>query len=131
VSDSFSASAGLPKNQIVATIPLGPSPDYIVVSPDSKFVYVANFTDDNTGIVQVIDTTTNTITATISLGTGNEYFPNTLVITPDGGTLYVSQFDGTTIWVIDTASQRITTTLNVSSPEGMAVTSRRNEALCL
>lgn len=113
----------LPKNKIVATIPIGPEPNSMVVSPDSNYVYITNSTG-NTGIVQVIATATNTITATITLGTGSDYdFPDTLAITPDGSTLYVAEFDGTTIWVINTATQQITTTLNtVGFPQGMAVT---------
>jgi YVTN family beta-propeller protein len=123
-SDSLKASAGLPKNVIVAAIPLGPLPNAMVVSPDSNYVYVSNFVStSNIGIVQVIATATNTITATITLGTGNGYFPNTLAISPDGGTLYVSEFDGPTIWVIDTATQQINTTMNSGfTSQGMAVT---------
>lgn len=85
----------------------------MVVSPDSKFVYVTNFiTTSNTGIVQVIDTGTNTITATITVGTGS-VFPSGVAITPDGQTLYVADEFESQLWVIDTATQEVTTTLNV------------------
>jgi YVTN family beta-propeller protein len=120
VSNFSSVNAGLPKNQIVATIPLGPQPNAMVVSPDSKFVYVTNFVStSNTGIVQVIDTATNTITFTINVG--NKAFPNTLAITPNGGTLYVTDFDGATVWVIDTATHEVTHTLSVLTAQGVAV----------
>jgi len=86
----------------------------MLVSPDSKFVYVTNFvTTSNTGIVQVIDTGTNTITATITVGTGALVAPSGLAITPDGQTLYVADEFGSQLWVIDTATQEVTTTLNV------------------
>jgi YVTN family beta-propeller protein len=119
-------SNSLPKNQIVATIPLRGVPSTTVVSPDSKFVYAANFVVNSfTTIVQVIDASTNTITGTITLNQGSglpDILTNTAAITPDGSTLYVTEFLGTTIWVIDTASQQVTTTLTVSQPEGLAVT---------
>ena len=91
----------------------------MVVSPDSKSVYITNSTGPTAGIVQVLDTATNTITFTINVGSNS--FPNTLAITPDGGTLYVADFFGPTVWVIDTATNQVTTTLNVNFPHGLAV----------
>jgi DNA-binding beta-propeller fold protein YncE len=85
VSDSLVTSAALPKNQVVATIPLGSEPSGMVVSPDSKYVYATNFTSSFAGIVQVIDTTSNTITSTITIG--NNLLTYDLAITPDGNSL--------------------------------------------
>jgi YVTN family beta-propeller protein len=53
---------GLPKNEVVATIPVGSSPEYAVVSPDSKTVYVSN---DLSNTISVIDAATNTVSFTI------------------------------------------------------------------
>jgi YVTN family beta-propeller protein len=113
-----SVSNSLPKNQVVATIPVGSQPNGMVVSPDSKSVYATNFTG-NAGIVQVIDTASNTVTFTINLGNGA--FPNALTVTPDGSTLYVAEFEGTRLWAIDTATRQVTKKLNVSSLQGLAV----------
>ena len=46
-------------------MPVGISPDGVAVTPDGTKVYVAN-TDSNT--VSVIDTATNTVTATVNVG---------------------------------------------------------------
>ncbi|HEX6564023.1 MAG TPA: hypothetical protein VF020_07055 [Chthoniobacterales bacterium] len=130
VNNSPSANAGLPKNQIVATIPLGSEPNSMVVSPDSKFVYVTSTIrgsapTSQTGITQVIDTATNTITFTINVG--NNTFPYNLAITPNGDTLYVTDFDSPTVWVIDTVTHTVTKTLNVLTAHGLAVSPNGKE----
>jgi YVTN family beta-propeller protein len=53
-------------------------PGDIIVSPDSKTVYVTN---NDTNTVQFIDTATNTVTFTISVGN----LPFGLAISPDVG----------------------------------------------
>jgi YVTN family beta-propeller protein len=121
VSASLVTSDTLPKNQVVATIPLGQDPSELVVSPDSKYVYVANevYPGQN-GIVQVIDTSSNTVTATINIA--NDVLLNKLAITPDGSTLYVTEFEGTPLWVVNTATQQVTQPVTFTSEaEGLAV----------
>jgi YVTN family beta-propeller protein len=49
------------------TIPVGESPFGIAITPDGAFAYVANFDD---GTVSVIDTSTNSVVATVLLGGG-------------------------------------------------------------
>jgi YVTN family beta-propeller protein len=76
-------SSGQPKNQVVATIPVGEWPNGVVVNPASKLVYVANTVSQT---VSVIYAATNTVATTIS---SVGYNPYVLAITPDGATLYV------------------------------------------
>src|ERR1700746_3195004 len=51
-------------NTVTATIPVGPSPIGIVVSPDGTTVYVTN---QGNGTISVINPATNTVTNTIAL----------------------------------------------------------------
>jgi YVTN family beta-propeller protein len=71
------------------------------------------------GTVSVIDTTSNTVAATIAVG--NEPFG--VAVTPDGSTVYVTNLLSNTVSVIDAASNTVTATIGVGSgPLGVAVT---------
>jgi YVTN family beta-propeller protein len=83
------------------------------------FAYVLNQADDT---VSVIDTATNTVTATIPVGSG----PLGVAVHPTGSTVYVTnQGGGTntdTLAVIDSATNTVTTYVPVGSrPFGVAV----------
>jgi YVTN family beta-propeller protein len=52
-------------NKVIATIPVGTTPEGVAVTPDGSKVYVANSDSNN---VSVIDTATNTVTATTPVG---------------------------------------------------------------
>jgi YVTN family beta-propeller protein len=76
-------------------------------------VYVTNFRSNN---VSVINTATNTITATIAVGTG----PRGIVGL--GTNIYVENFDDGTISIIDTNTNTVTDTIDVGhSPSGMSI----------
>jgi YVTN family beta-propeller protein len=78
--------------------------------------YITN-TGNNT--VSVINTATNTVTATIAVG----LHPIGVAVTPDGSKVYVANDYSNTVSVIDTASNTVTATIPVSvSPIGVAVT---------
>jgi YVTN family beta-propeller protein len=88
----------------------------VAVTPDGARVYVTNFF---ASIVSVIDTATNTISATIPVG----IFPNGVVVTPDGTKVYVANDFGNTVPVIDTATNTVIATIPVgNAPLGVAVT---------
>jgi len=72
-------------------------------APDGSTVYVTNVID---GTVSVIATATNTVTATIPVGSG----PRGVAVTPDGSTVYVANF-ANTVSVIDTTSNTVTATI--------------------
>jgi len=77
--------------------------------------YVTNNTDNT---VSVIDTATNTVTATIAVGS----LPYGVAVSPDGSHAYVTNYGGGTVSVIDTATNAVTATIPVGSdPIGVAV----------
>jgi YVTN family beta-propeller protein/autotransporter-associated beta strand protein len=87
-------------NTVVGTIAVGQSPIGVSVTPDGKYVYVSNSnigsignTRPLVGIVSVISTATNTVVASIPLGTVNLSFgsfisPN--IIVAQGGPLLIA-----------------------------------------
>ena len=92
---------------------------HVAVTPDGTRAYVTNF---NSNTVSVINTATNTVTATIAVGAN----PDGVAITPNGATIYVANSGngtGTNVSVINTASNTVTATVTVGSgPDGIAVT---------
>jgi len=87
-----------------------------VVWAGTPQAYITNL-GDNT--VSVIDTASNTVTATVSVGS----FPNGVAVTPDGAHVYVAHVFGDTVSVIDTATNIVTATVTVGlHPFGVAVT---------
>ena len=78
--------------------------------------YITN-SSDNT--VSVIATASNTVAATIPVGS----FPTGVAVSPDGSTVYVANAADNTVSVIATASNTVTATIPVGSfPFGVAVT---------
>ncbi len=107
---SVVAPDNLLKHKVVATIPVGRGPLALVASPDSDFVYVANFVSND---ISIIDTITNRVEATtIHIGMNQR----ALAITPDGKYLYV--VNGGNVSVIQTSNRGLVTTLTNVSPSG-------------
>ncbi len=81
----------------------------------SKRAYIGLFGDN---AVAVLDTTTSKVVTTIPVQA-----PDGLVITPDGKKVYVSSNSGGVVDVIDTASDQVTTMIEVGTqPAGLAIT---------
>jgi YVTN family beta-propeller protein len=95
------------------------------ISPDGTRVYTAGWTLGpfvNSYFVDVIDTQTNAVSATILLG--NQEPPVRMAITPDGGHAYVTG-DAGHVWVVDTTLNALMSTIKVSSGnplDGVAIT---------
>ena len=67
----------------------------------------------------MIDTTSNTVAATIPVGSA----PTGVAVTPDGSRVYVTNFQDNTVSVIATASNTVTATIPLgNNPFGVAVT---------
>src|SRR3546814_6139261 len=66
--------------EIVGTLPSGPDPELLVISPDGKRLYAAN-EDDN--LVTVIDLESGTAVAEIPVGVE----PEGMGVSPDGKTI--------------------------------------------
>jgi len=115
-------------NAVTASVPVGGRLDGVAVSPDGTKVYVTNgwYKGDDgpyyaleIGTVSVIDTATNAITATVSVG----HLPLGVAVSPDGTKVYVANFGSANISVIDTETNTVTASVNVGSmPSRLAVT---------
>jgi len=69
----------------------------VVVTPNGEYAYVANY---GSGTVSVISTASNTVTATVTVGSK----PTGVAVAPNGGYAYVTNAGGTTVSVIGTAT---------------------------
>ena len=87
-------------------MPVGVSPKGIVVTPDGKKVYVANYGSNTTS---VIDTSTNKVTATVPVGHGP------YGVSAIGTKVYVANRNSNTVSVIDTATNHVTATVPVGN----------------
>jgi YVTN family beta-propeller protein len=87
------------------SIPVGVHPSGMAVSPDVRFVYVANANSDS---VSVVDTTNDEVVETIDckpeaklpFGSGS----NAVALSPDGRTLYVANGTGNCVAVVTLGS---------------------------
>ena len=85
-------------NTVTATIAVGGNPQTVVASPDGTRLYVANAghstpgrLDVPIGTISVINTATNTVTATIAVGKD----PKGIAVSPNGKRVYVTnRWDG-------------------------------------
>ena len=77
--------------------------------------YVANSVS---GTVSVIDTATDAVVATVTVGTS----PDGVAVSPDGSRVYVANFGSGTVSVIDTATDAVVATVGaIFRPDGVAV----------
>lgn len=97
-------------------ITVGLAPASLAITPDRRYVYVANYVDGepNTGTITKVRTRDNTVVATI--GSFKEGFSGMfyIVIHPNGRKAYVTNFGsnnfepfGTTVSVVDLFTQTI------------------------
>jgi YVTN family beta-propeller protein len=115
-------------NKVVATIPVGNDPFGVAITPDGTHPYegddrlhqhLAYVTNEVDNTVSVIDTGSNTVVATTSVGRG----PSGVAITPDGTHAYVTNQLDASVSVIDTDSNTVMATILVGGfPEGVAIT---------
>jgi YVTN family beta-propeller protein len=114
-------------NAVIATIPVALGPDGVAVNPTGTRVYVASRGYDPnltcgaaTDRVSVIDTSSNTVIATINVGMS----PSAVVVDPTGTKLYVTNICGSnTLSVIDTSTNTITATVPMApNPVYSAIT---------
>lgn len=110
-------------NTVVATIPVGDTPDGIAITPDSLFAYVAN--NNNDGIpggdtVSVLDLTNNTVLTTIADPSFQQ--PFTVTINALGTKAYVTNSNDTTVSIIDIATNKVVGTIDgFDGPSGLVI----------
>jgi YVTN family beta-propeller protein len=101
-------------NKVIANISAGSMPISVAITPNGQYAYVAVTSDK---IVSVIDTSTNTVTATIPL---SEEPYGAIAITPNGQYAYVA--DGNQVSVINIPTNTIIANISTGSPMGIAIT---------
>ena len=117
-----------PPTQVLATIPVDLEPKSVAIAPDGSRAYVT--LEDRgggalRGALAIVDTGTNTLTATVKLG-----HPGGVALSPDGSRAYVPNFDTSlgqgVLSVIDTGTAKLLDSIAVSGrgggPQGVAVT---------
>lgn len=97
-------------NAVIATITVGVFPSDLAITPDGRHVYVTNGSPSS---ISVIDTATNTVSATIPFNLGDEL--GAIAITPDGSRAYALNPSSNKAIVINTATNSIVTTIPVGN----------------
>jgi YVTN family beta-propeller protein len=75
-------------------------PCELAVSPDSRHVYVTTY-ESSSGSVSVIDTASNTVTATFKAG----HHPVGVAFAPDGRRAYIANVNSSSVSVINARSE--------------------------
>ena len=107
----------------VARIATGETPLSVLMTPDERYLFVANTGSQNAGDnrITVIETATHQVAKTITVGTS----PLDLAVSSDGKRVYVSNSQSRSVSVIDVARLEESLRLNVSTlgdgPYGIAV----------
>jgi len=121
-------------NTVVATIPVGLNPEGLVVTPDNEFVLVANSSDGISNVVSVLNAQTGQLAGTSLYGG----VPGRgLAITPNGKSLYISNFNSGTVSMIATSDIAFTKAISgaaivgalgiATTPDGKQVYVANNE----
>jgi YVTN family beta-propeller protein len=115
-------ASSVPVPSIGQTVPVGATPGFVVVSPNGRQAYIANRAE---GVVTVIDTAVDRVTATIPVEAGPPQF---LAFSPDGRTIYVSIWNEArtiaAVGVLDTTSNSIVATIPVRTRPYLAAVTR-------
>lgn len=122
---------GADRNIPLGEFAVGREPNGVAVSPDGKFVYVANTVDGTVSVLEVDLTQQPVAKVAATLTVGTE--PYGVAITPNGKKVYVTNSRSNSISVIDTSSNTVVKTItNVgpsvgAEPRGMAITNNNND----
>ncbi len=117
---------------VVATIPLDVGfPGGIAITPDGRYAYLAvsnasgSIASGGANRVEVIDTSTNSIIATIPIDSVSTYGPTLIAITPDGKEVYVTIRGSNKVDVINTTTNTVVDSIPLGGgtiPVGIAIT---------
>ena len=104
-------AASVHEPRVTATVPVGETPGFVVISPDGRRAMIAN---QAAGMITVLDTATNEVIATIPVPAGP---PQYLSFSPNGERVYVSIWDQArtvaAVGVLDTTTNAIVATIPV------------------
>ena len=106
-------------HKVLKSFKVGRRPRNIVFLPDGSRAYVGA---ENDGTVALIDSIKHEKIQTITLGAPGEIRPMGLALSPDAKKVYVSTGRGRKVFVIDTATNQVTTEFEVGlRPWGIAI----------
>ncbi len=105
--------------KLIKTFKVGHRPRSVAFMPDSSRAYIPA---ENDGAVTIADAVKHEAVQTISLGQPGVIKPMSVLLSPDGATLYVSTGRGHKLFVIDTATNKVTTSFEIGErPWGIAL----------
>jgi YVTN family beta-propeller protein len=106
-------ATAVPIPSIGETIPVGATPGFVVAAPNGRQLYIASRT---AGVVTVVDTAVNQVTATIPIDAGPPQF---IAFSPDGRRAYVSVWNEertiAAVSVLDTTTNSVVETIPVET----------------
>jgi YVTN family beta-propeller protein len=103
----------------VKTIPIGSRPRDVAFFPDSTKAYV---TRENDGVISLIDAVRFQPIQTVELGPQGEIKPMSVILSADASKAYVSAGRGKRVFIIDTATNMVTGSIEVGErPWGIAL----------
>jgi YVTN family beta-propeller protein len=118
---SAPVAAAVPIPSLGTPVDVGPTPNFVVASPSGRQLYIAS---RDAGVVTVVDTAVNKVTATIPISSGPPQF---LAFSPDGRKVYVSVWDNArtiaAVAVLDTTTNAIVATIQVHTRPFLAAVS--------
>ena len=104
---------------LIKTFPIGSRPRHVTFFPDSSKAYV---TRENDGIVTLVDAMKYEPIQDIQLGTPGQIKPMSVILSSDATRAYVSTGRGKTVFIINTATNAVTGSVEVGDrPWGMAL----------
>src|SRR5215207_2081429 len=110
-SPTVDVQASVPIPVAGGLIDVGGTPGYIQVAPNGRYAYIAN---RDAGVVTVLDTTLDKVTATIEIEAGP---PRFITFSPDGGRAYVTVYNDektiNAVVFLDTATNDVLKTVSV------------------
>jgi YVTN family beta-propeller protein len=105
--------------KLVKTFKVGRRPRNIVFMPDGKHAYV---NAENDGNICILDTEKNVMTGTVPLGKPGVVKPMGMVLSKDGSKLYVTTGRGKSVFVVNTADNKVETSFEVGErPWGIGI----------
>ena len=107
-------------NSVVTSVPLPgePSGFSVSLSPDGRFAYFPRIGSGGAGSVQVLDTVTNTIVATTTVGRG----PRHVGVSPNGAIVYVPGPQSDQLHQLDPSSHASVGSTAITTPLAVAFT---------
>ncbi len=90
-------------NTVTATITVGNEPDGVAFASNGVYAYITHYTN---GSVSVVNTATDTVTASIAVGNSASH-PGDAAVTPNDKYVYVTNSGSNSVSVISTAANTV------------------------